>query len=782
MNPELDQAYAGLLAELAAAQERLKTAQPPLDESEMVEGHRWIFSLLAVALDVYVWADSARPRFTDIVGPYRKWGGDNADAFYQFAPIDPKRTYRVRVEPGDAVYLSLTVYGGPDDGRYSTRIVGSLNTRTMQRAADGAYELWLSPEKKPGNWLRLEGDAVCALTRDYIGHPDQGRRANWSIEAVDAPPVKVDDAATLAKRFGAARTWLHEQVQMCPIRVAPANNVQEPYPVPKETFGWAAGDASYAMGSFELADGQALLIEGRSPGCAFWNLCLWNPFLHTYDYAYDRVTLNGAQVKYEPDGSWKIWIAARDPGKPNWISTQGHARGLLWFRWFLPDEPVERPRATLIGADGKPVAARLPERPGAVRLEDLADPKFPLMMRPIVALVGTRGKGIVFEPAALMETASKRTNGLARWGNGGFDQRLDVLCRSLRNEANLADIGKLTAGEGIIAALRNRLLLEALYTQHPEIEDVPIAAPIVICGMPRTGTTHLFNLMSADPNLRYLPYWESLEPILPESERPAAGKKDPRIGRCAQACSFIDGLMPNFKRMHEMTVDHAHEEIQLLAMDVSGMLFETMAHIPSWRDAYLASDQTASYLYLKRVLKALTWLRGGKRWVLKSPQHLEQFGPLLTAFPDATLVITHRDPVAVTASMATMIAYSRRLSTAKPDVKALGRYWADRACDLLNGALAWRDKLPAERTIDVTLDEFMADESGTLRRIYAVAKQPLDAHSQSKMAEYSEAHPRGRHGTVVYDLEALGLDAGALREKMKPYSQRFGLRDEGLKS
>ena len=296
----------------------------------------------------------------------------------------------------------------------------------------------------------------------------------------------------------------------------------------------------------------------------------------------------------------------------------------------------------------------------------------------------------------------------------------------------------------------------------------------------RAGTTHLFNLMSADPNLRYLPYWESLEPVLPQDEQPAPGKKDPRIGRCAQACSFMDGLLPHFKRMHEMTVDHAHEEIQLFANDISGMLFETMANVPAWRDDYKASDQTPSYRYLRRTLQALTWLRGGKRWVLKSPQHLEQFGPLLTVFPDATLIITHRDPVAVTASMATMVAYTRRLNTAKPDVPAIGGYWAERAADLLNGCLAYHDRLPRERTLDIRLGDFMADEMGIIKRIYSVADQPLEALSLAKMAEYSAANPRGRHGTVIYDLKALGLDAGALREQTRAYAERFHLRAEGL--
>ncbi len=95
-------------------------------------------------------------------------------------------------------------------------------------------------------------------------------------------------------------------------------------------------------------DDQALVLRGRSPDCAFWNLCLWNPFLHTYNYDYGRVTINGTQVQYEPDGSWEIVIAPTDPGHPNWVSTAGHHRGWVWFRWFLPDHTPERPTAEVV--------------------------------------------------------------------------------------------------------------------------------------------------------------------------------------------------------------------------------------------------------------------------------------------------------------------------------------------------------------------------------------------------------------------------------------------------
>ena len=330
------------------------------DPRSALEGYRWMFSLLQVALETYVWADSAKPRFVDIVGPHLKWGGDNADAWYCFAPLDPARTYRVRGRKGDAVYLSLTVYGGPRDGRYSSRIIGTANDRTLSIGADGSFELMLSAGEHAGNWLRLEGDAFCAITRDYLSDPKNGARAQWLIECVDvaAPPRRTDEEE--GARFRAAATFIREQLGFQPLRYDDSawNRIADPFPVPKVTYGWAAGDAAYAMGSFKLEDDQALVLRGHSPACAFWNMCLWNPFLHTFDYDYERVTLNGAQVVYENDGSWTIVVAARDPGHPNWVSTAGHGYGTVWFRWFLPSETPQPLVANVVRLSEVPAFAR----------------------------------------------------------------------------------------------------------------------------------------------------------------------------------------------------------------------------------------------------------------------------------------------------------------------------------------------------------------------------------------------------------------------------------------
>jgi hypothetical protein len=419
-----------------------------------------------------------------------------------------------------------------------------------------------------------------------------------------------------------------------------------------------------------------------------------------------------------------------------------------------------------------------PARPAPIALDDLAQPRFGDEARAILDLMAEAGGDASLDPDSLMTTARADT-GLEDFGADDFVERLEILCRALRQEARLNPAGVLAQSVFVTGLLRNRLLLEDLVARRPEILDQQIARPIIICGLPRTGTTHLHNLMSSDPALRSLPYWESIEPVPAEGEQQPGGDPDPRRERTEAGLAFLDLAMPEFKRMHEMTVDHVHEEIQLLAIDFSTMLFETIAPIPTWRDHYLARDQRPSYAYLKKILQALQWLRGGTRWVLKSPQHLEQFPALLDVFPDATFVVTHRDPVSVTASMVTMIAYSLRLGHDPVDLPWVGDYWSDRLRRMLQSCVDARDVLPTARTIDVRFDQFMADDVAMVRRIYQLADQPFGPEVETAMTTFMAANPRGRHGAVHYDLAQFGLDRAPLRQMFAFYVDRFAVSQEG---
>jgi hypothetical protein len=407
-------------------------------------------------------------------------------------------------------------------------------------------------------------------------------------------------------------------------------------------------------------------------------------------------------------------------------------------------------------------------KPGPVHIDDLADPVYPEASRPLRDGLAEYGATLDLSPRALLEAATART-GLTDFGDPSFRERLDVLCRALRTEANLSDTGVAIVVEQLTGNLVNRLRLEALIAEHPGIESIPIERPIIICGLPRSGTTHMHNLIAADPGIRFLPYWESLEPFPAPDDPGDQGRRD----RCAIGLQMVDDCMPHFKRMHEMTVDHAHEEIQLLANDISGMLFETTYYIPGFAAHYKAHDQRRSYAYLKRSLQAMQWLRGGTRWVLKSPQHLEQFPALCDIFPDATFVVTHRDPLEITRSMATMVAYGSRMACSHPDPHAIGRHWLGRTEDLLNGCLNDRDCLPAEQSIDIRFTDFLADEQGTVRAVYELAGQIYDDGVRTAMSRFIDDHPRGRHGEVAYSIGDLGLDAGDVARRLSGYRDRF---------
>ncbi|MCP9271382.1 sulfotransferase [Mycolicibacterium sp. CAU 1645] len=406
-------------------------------------------------------------------------------------------------------------------------------------------------------------------------------------------------------------------------------------------------------------------------------------------------------------------------------------------------------------------------RPAAIRFTDLANPVFPPESQPIRDGLGAYGATLDLDPDTMLETAVDRAR-LEDFGDPAFRPRLDVLCRSLREQAELSNMGTALAFEQVVGHLVNRLRLEALIAEHPEIEDVSIDRPIIIAGLPRTGTTHLHNLIAADPAIRYLPYWESLEPF-PVPGEDEHGRRD----RCEAGLNIVNTVMPDFKRMHEMTVDHAHEEIQILGNDLSTMLFETTFHLPDYAKHYRGEDQAPAYAYLRRSLQAMQWLRGGTRWVLKSPQHLEQFPVLYRTFPDATFVVTHRDPVEVIQSMCTMVSYAARMNSERPDPIRTSRYWLDRGADLLTTCLRDRAVLPGAQSIDVAFEDFMADEQGTVAAIYALADQPYDDRARAAMAAFCAAHPRGRHGGVRYEPADLGLDVDEVAHRLAGYRERF---------
>lgn len=370
----------------------------------------------------------------------------------------------------------------------------------------------------------------------------------------------------------------------------------------------------------------------------------------------------------------------------------------------------------------------------------------------------------------LHRKASDET-GLDDFGPDDYRERLDVYLSALRDVDGLHDAGIVNMHAQLLQSLKNRLLLTDLLKRHPEIHDIELTSPIIITGLPRSGTTHLHNLVGASAAFRTLPYWEGVEPFPLPSE--VGVEPDPRIARMDVAVEFLNAAMPHFALIHEMTTAHAHEEIQLLANDFSTMLMEILADVPAWRDYYLSHDQTPHYEYLATQLKALQFLRGGRRWLLKSPQHMEQLPVLNRVFPDAVVVCTHRDPVPVALSFVTMLVYTARMHRSPVPVQQLASSLIDRLDVMLGAWVRDRNSIGADRSVDIRFDDFMNDELGTAERIFELAGESLNDGQRAAMADYLAEHQRNRLGRVAVTAQTFGLDEDELRSRFSAYQERF---------
>lgn len=361
----------------------------------------------------------------------------------------------------------------------------------------------------------------------------------------------------------------------------------------------------------------------------------------------------------------------------------------------------------------------------------------------------------------------------------GFADRLAAHVAAIEADEGLRQLTRSSLRQRVVRLLRNRLSLTELLKRYPEIEAIPIENPFIVVGMPRSGTTHLVNLIAADPRRRALPYWESQEPVPARGEGPGISGVDPRYARAKSEHDALMASAPVVAAMHDRFPEAIEEEVELLDLDFAAYVLEWHARVPDWRDYYLGLDQTRHYAYLKRVLQALTFLRGPRTWVLKSPQHCEQLGPLMATFPDATVAFTHRDPVAVIQSAITMMAYSDRLRRTSIEPDWLLGYWSDRVHRLLGACVRDRDLVPAERSIDVSFHELNGNEMPVLERLYRCGGVELTAKVRARFQAYLDGNPRGKHGRIHYDLHRhFGITADELRARFGFYFDRFDVRAE----
>lgn len=373
-------------------------------------------------------------------------------------------------------------------------------------------------------------------------------------------------------------------------------------------------------------------------------------------------------------------------------------------------------------------------------------------------------------PAAILEEARLQT-GLDNFGADEFREPLARLCASIEQDVTLSAAGRALGWGMLVRCASNRLRIEDIVDRRPDVVDIEIDRPIFVVGLPRTGTSHLTNLIAADPQIRSTRFWECLEPVPIDQH---VDGDDPRIAKATRVWELMDTVLPYQKSLHEMRPTHVHEDIELMGLSFASPLFEGMlGPVCTYTDWKRCTDQTFAYRYFKRTLQVLQHLRGGKRWVLKTPGHLEHLKELHCVFPDAIAVFTHRDPVTITKSCVTMETYLMRLTMGSPDPRAVGGYWSRRCEDFMRGAVEGRAAIPAKQSLDITFQEFMADELGTVQRIYDLAGLTFNDTSRNAMNLYREEHSREKHGRVEYDFGPFGLDADERRQALQFYADRF---------
>lgn len=412
-----------------------------------------------------------------------------------------------------------------------------------------------------------------------------------------------------------------------------------------------------------------------------------------------------------------------------------------------------------------------------IDFDDLTSPRLTDVQRQILEF--TESRPVEFDIDKMLAEARDRAGAGDLGDTDGFTDRLTAHVAAIEHDDGLRQLSRSTLRQRVVRLLRNRLSLTDLIKRYPEIESIPIERPIIVVGMPRSGTTHLVNLIAADPRRRALPYWESQDPIPAPGEGPDTFGVDPRYTRCKQEHDALMVSAPVVAAMHDRFPEAIEEEVEILDLDLASYVLEWHARVPDWRDYYLTLDQYRHYGYLRKVLQALTFLRGPRTWVLKSPQHCEQLGPLMATFPDATVAFTHRDPVAVIQSAITMMAYSDRLRRTSIDPGWLLDYWSDRVHRLLSACVRDRDLVPAERSIDISFHELNGNEMSLLTDLYRRAGTELTGKVQRQFQKYLDGNPRGKHGRIRYDLRRhFGISPEELRARFDFYFNRFDVRAE----
>lgn len=366
-----------------------------------------------------------------------------------------------------------------------------------------------------------------------------------------------------------------------------------------------------------------------------------------------------------------------------------------------------------------------------------------------------------------LEQGACDATGLNDFGTGYYREGLERTIDGLNTEAQLNDMGRVIQHATISNALIQRLKIVDTYKQYPQIDDEEIDGPVVILGLPRTGTTALGQLIANDPQFRSLRTWESQAPTPPPEA--ATQHTDPRIAAAAEGIAMIDTMFPDFRTMMSSEAEAATECQDLMGMSFRTYHFDGVVRVPSYTAWLMDTDMRETYAFHRQVLKLLQWHCKPNLWHLRTPVHMFAIDAFVEAYPNAKFLWSHRDPVKVLGSVCSLIAYVRSWSSDRADPHELGAeqlaWWAKG----IGRAMEFRKKQGDNRFVDVSFADLQRDSVKTVADVYAQLGLEFSDSARDKVQAWARGHQPGHRGSHDYELADFGLTDGQVREVFAEY-------------
>jgi hypothetical protein len=374
-------------------------------------------------------------------------------------------------------------------------------------------------------------------------------------------------------------------------------------------------------------------------------------------------------------------------------------------------------------------------------------------------------------------SAAQAVDGLTDFADESYREPLERLLWSLKHEAQLNETGEAVLQQRMVDILATRLRVQAYLKRYPEIFDEEIVAPLVIVGLPRTGTTMLHRTIAADQRM-YAPLWYEVRFPCPALDWDFTTQGDQRIADAKAEMQAMVDANPDLLAIHPMDAMGPDEDIMLLEQSFYSFMPQSSANVPSF-DAWLeAQDHTPGYQYLKILLQFLQWQKkrtGGKaeRWTLKAPHHLHYMDLILKVFPDAKVVQSHRDPVETIPSLASLIAGVWVIYSDAVDLSEAGRQWARKFAHGMSHTMEVRKQYSDDRFLDLWFHDTVSQPLVEIHKVYDFLGIELTREAQVEMEQWQDFNQRELRPSHDYTLEQYGFTESGLQAQFREYRDRF---------